>query len=82
MLSLPKVAYTIAALLSVTLVAQSADQEAGTSAREEARSVPSWPRDIQVGDKEVTVYQPQLESFKSDQLKALSAISVALVELP
>jgi hypothetical protein len=35
-----------------------------------------WPRDIEVPEATITIYQPQLESFKADKLTARAAISV------
>ncbi|MHC4645027.1 MAG: hypothetical protein ACYTBJ_05980 [Planctomycetota bacterium] len=34
-----------------------------------------WPRDIEVAEGTITLYQPQLESFKGDKLSARAAIS-------
>lgn len=34
-----------------------------------------WPRDIEVPEGTITLYQPQLESFKADKLSARAAIS-------
>lgn len=36
----------------------------------------NWPRDIEVPEGIVTIYQPQLESFKGDKLTARAAVSV------
>lgn len=33
-----------------------------------------WPRDIEVPEAKITIYQPQLESFKADKLTARTAI--------
>lgn len=35
-----------------------------------------WPREIEVPEGTITLYQPQLESFKADKLSARAAISV------
>ncbi|MHC4238546.1 MAG: carbohydrate-binding family V/XII [Planctomycetota bacterium] len=35
-----------------------------------------WPRDIEVAEGTITLYQPQLESFKGDRLSARAAISL------
>ena len=37
---------------------------------------PTWPREVTVSGMKTVIYQPQLESFKSDRLTARSAISV------
>ncbi|MHC4343379.1 MAG: hypothetical protein ACYSUP_01675 [Planctomycetota bacterium] len=34
-----------------------------------------WPRDIKVAEGTITLYQPQMESFKGDKLSARAAIS-------
>lgn len=39
---------------------------------------PEWPREIRVAEGTITVYQPQLESFKDDKLTALAAVSVLM----
>ncbi len=35
-----------------------------------------WPREIDVPEGKITIYQPQLESFKGNQLQARAAVSV------
>ncbi len=37
---------------------------------------PRWPREIQVPEARIVVYQPQLESFKGNKLNARAAVSV------
>jgi hypothetical protein len=39
-------------------------------------SEPHWPRDINVPDAKILMYQPQLESFKDNKLTARAAVSV------
>ncbi|MHC4120323.1 MAG: carbohydrate-binding family V/XII [Planctomycetota bacterium] len=36
----------------------------------------NWPREIQTPEAEIVMYQPQLESFKSNRLTARAAVSV------
>jgi hypothetical protein len=36
----------------------------------------NWPRDIEVPEGTVTIYQPQLESFKDNDLEARAAVAV------
>lgn len=36
-----------------------------------------WPRQVQTGQWTVTIYQPQIESFKDDKVAARAAVSVA-----
>jgi uncharacterized membrane protein YgcG len=45
---------------------------AGTVNAEE----PAWPRKIDAPEVKIILYQPQLESFKDDKLKARAAVSV------
>jgi hypothetical protein len=35
-----------------------------------------WPIEIQAGDDQITIYQPQLESFKGDKLTSRAAVSI------
>ena len=35
-----------------------------------------WPLQVEQGDDEITIYQPQLESFKGDKLAARAAVSI------
>lgn len=41
-----------------------------------------WPKEIVAGDSRITIYEPQLESFKGDLLRARSAFSVSKEDDP
>ena len=37
----------------------------------------AWPREATLGDKTITMYQPQFESWEGDELRAYAALAVA-----
>ena len=64
--SLIRAALLIAALLLIGIPAFGQDDEPDTD----------WPRKITTGNYEITMYQPQIESFVGDKLDSRAAISV------
>jgi hypothetical protein len=67
--------------ITTTAAATPAEPVAATAAAadpENASSVTEadWPREINHGDQLITIYQPQIESWKDNQLKQRSAVSV------
>ena len=42
-----------------------------------AADKPKWPREIDIPEAKIVMYQPQLESFEGNRLKARAAVSVA-----
>lgn len=42
----------------------------------------NWPKEISSGDSRITVYEPQVEAFKGDQLRLRAAFSVAKEDEP
>ncbi|MHC4414677.1 MAG: carbohydrate-binding family V/XII [Planctomycetota bacterium] len=45
-------------------------------AQEEAAEGLTWPRDIEVPEGHIVIYQPQLETFSGDRMTARAAVSV------
>ena len=41
-----------------------------------------WPREIATQEGKITVYQPQLESFKGDKVNARAALSILKKDSP
>jgi hypothetical protein len=57
---------------------QGAAQATATTAVEDAEN--DWPRVINSGDQQLTIYQPQVESWKDNQLEQRAAVSVQKIE--
>jgi hypothetical protein len=53
------------------------DRDSGGNDSEAVQGGYGWPQTIQSGDDTITVYQPQLETWKENQLSARAAVSVA-----
>ena len=64
--------FLIVAFLADTVVLQVLAQTPG----EEGPGSNEWPRDVEAGQAEVVLYQPQPESFEGNHLKARAAVSV------
>jgi len=69
-------------VLSVCLVIALSWPLAGvTSAQEDVEADPlAWPRDLETDTATITIYQPQLESFKNDILEGRSAVQLHFKE--
>lgn len=52
------------------------DDTESLASDETGLAAPKWPRVIKVSNAEIIVYQPQLESFKGDDLTARAAVAV------
>lgn len=56
--------------------AQTVPPAAGERMAEASAPERRWPLVVESGDESITVYQPQLESFKGDKLTARAAVSI------
>jgi hypothetical protein len=52
------------------------DRPAGAATGGDTAPTHRWPMEVEAGEDLITIYQPQLESFKGDRLAARAAVSI------